>query len=278
MQRNLKGIQMTDRTKQPQHGGVGIISLIVVVFILVIAVLLFVDPGRPHMPRLALSAACKANLSGIGKSLASYEESHGSLPLIKPYEAIPNGANSAPTEANQTDYRLGDTSAPEDEMTWECLGDQAMQNVWLLVTARNVNERIFLCPADRLSERRGDDAAKYGWTDPRQYSYGMQWPYQTDAAGNANPAPFGAPNTIMLADRNPGGPVGEVRPPSNHSKYGTNCLLWDGSVVFSRREGFPRRTVSTLGFEGDEIYANAAGEAGGLPQSATDTSITLSGR
>ena len=266
------------------------VSLIVVALIILVAVAVFVLPqfNRRRGGRGHTFAGCKGNLKGIGIAMLYYAEDVGgeSPSLIKPHEAVPNGANGTPTEANQTDYDLGGPDrqrtyrdATESEITWEILGDQAMQNVWLMMeTGHLADEKVFRCGGDRSWQRRDKEVAEYGWTDPHQYSYGMQWPYQADAAGNINPAPLGAPNTVMMADLNPGGPVSKSRPPSNHPKLGTNFLFSDAHVASSPRERSPRRMVSTLGFEGDEIYTNAAGVAGGLPQSATDTSITLSGR
>lgn len=251
----------------------GSVDLLVVILILVVAVTLLLLLERPPEYSLARAAACKANLKGIGCAMLAYQEITGSLPLIKPYEAVPNGTNSAPTEANQTDYKLGDPRAPEDEMTWEILGDQAMQNVWLSVAKGYVDERLFKCPGDTDWQPR-DAAGRYGWTDPHQYSYGMHWPYATDADGNGNPAPLSTDTyrlgVAIFADQNPGGPVGGSRSPSNHPRAGTNYVFADGTVRASR-DG-----TSTFGH--DEIYTNEDGLADGLPQSENDTSIALSGR
>ena len=179
--------------------------------------------------------------------------------------------SNPPTAANQTDYVLGDRDAPANERTWEVLGDQAMQNVWLLIAEDIIVAEIFQCPSDKDFQAR-DASARFGWTDPRQYSYGMQWPYAENADGNRNPARLGSPGPALMADWNPGGPLGESRPPSNHATLGTNFVLANGAVKYDSR------MVSTIGRGGDDIYANDAGEAGGMPQVAKDTSITLSGR
>ena len=148
-----------------------------------------------------------------------------------------------------------------------------MQNVWLSVAKGYVDERLFKCPGDTDWQPR-DAAGRYGWTDPHQYSYGMHWPYATDADGNGNPAPLSTDTyrlgVAIFADQNPGGPVGGSRSPSNHPRAGTNYVFADGTVRASR-DG-----TSTFGH--DEIYTNEDGLAGGLPQSENDTSIALSGR
>jgi hypothetical protein len=218
-----------------------------------------------------------SNLNGMGKALALYMAANDDrTPLIKMAESDASGVNSAPTPANQTD---GDHSSGEWETT---LGDQAMQNVWLLVEEEIIDEKVFRCPADR--KWRARPATGYGWTSPYQYSYGLHWPYVADAAGNENPAPLVqgkvADTAVIMADRNPGGPVGEDgRKPSNHGKLGTGYLSFDCSVGWLGPDDslVKRKTLLDRPVE-DDIYTNAAGVAGGLPQSATDTSIALSGR
>ena len=258
---------MTERAKQSQQGGVGMVGLVVVVLVILVAVVVFVLPRLPvTFVKISRFSGCQGNLKGIGTAIfAYYQENNDLLPLIKTHEAVLNGVNSVPTEANQTDE-------PFSSGRWEVtLGDQAMQNVWLLVAEKFLDEEMVRCKGDRdwVERSRGAD---YGWTDPHQYSYGMHWPYQADASGNTNAAPLLTPNTALMADRNPGGPLGDSRPPSNHPKVGTNVLLASGGVKGCET------MVSTVGTGGDEIYTNAAGVAGGLPQHEEDTSITLSGR
>ena len=264
-------------TKSGGGGKLAIIIIACVVVVLAIgslAAALLLSKLK-DMRNVARAVACQANLKSIGTAMASYRmNSGGNMPVIRRAEATPNGANTAPTAANQTDYDLGDPDAPANELSWEVLGDQAMQNVWLLVMTDLLPEQIFHCPSDEDWRPRPATAGRYGWTSPRQYSYGMQWPYATDAAGKPNPARLGSPGTPMLADRNPGGPVGESLPPADHPKIGMNYATASGGAFANRND------TSQFGIngDGDEIYTNAAGVAGGLPQGPKDTSITLSGR
>ncbi len=254
-------------------GGMKLVIIIVaciggaaVVVGILVAMLL---PSLSKIRDTAVLTTCQAHLKIISLGLLTYQQNNlSAAPLIKMDEAAPNGANIAPTADSQSDERFSSGQ-------WEAvLGDQAMQNVWLLIAAEGyVDEDIFKCPGDK-DWRPRDAAGRYGWTSPFQYSYGMQWPYATDADGNGNPALLSADTyrqgVVTFADQNPGGPVGGSRSPSNHPKVGTNYLLADGVVLVSRD--------GTSTFNGDEIYTNEDGLAGGLPQSEDDTSITLSGR
>ncbi len=262
--------------QQPPSGGwSGGMKLVIIIVaciggsVIVVGILVaMLLPSLSRARDKAVLTTCQAHLKTISLGLLTYQQDNSSAPLIKMYEAAPNGANSAPTADSQTDE-------PFSSGQWGAvLGDQAMQNVWLWITAEGyVDEDIFKCPGDPDWQPR-DAAGRYGWTDPHQYSYGMQWPYATDADGNGNPAPLSAatyrPGIVIFADQNPGGPVGGSRSPSNHPKVGTNYLLADGAVLASRD--------GTSTFNGDDIYTNEDGLAGGLPQSEDDTSITLSGR
>jgi len=272
-----------------------LIELLVVIFIIGILVTMLL-PELAMIRLLAQSAACQANLSSMGKSIMAYQEQSGGMPVFKKEPDTDEDVNNAPDETTTTDYKLGDKDAPADELTWEVLGDQAMQNVWLLVMGKNVSEDIFRCPGDDIAGTRGDDAKKYGWTTPEQYSYGIQWPYPYDAAGNRNKAPLGQANTAMMADMAPeevvyGDSVGVDADnnidPSNHTKLGTNVLLSSGGV-----KAYKKTDNSRAGTGGDDIYTAGprdAGKAGYMPgsvdageddtyESDEDTSIALSGR
>ena len=245
-------------------GGLIVLSLLMTVLLL---------PNLNRARDLARKATCQATLNGIGKAMALYmAQNDDRLPMIKYTETVGNGANSAPTQTNQTDddYNTGQ---------WEtALGDQAMQNVWLMLKEWLIITRGFRCPSDRANQARevvDPHAAKYGWNSPYNYSYGLQWPYLQDAQGDRNPALFSDAldgDMVVFADLNPGGPIGPNRRPSNHLKLGTGYLLFNGSVQWQDT------SHSACGLGGDEIYTNTDDVAGGRPLSKTDTSISLSGR
>jgi len=145
--------------------------------------------------------------------------------------------------------------------------------VWLLIATRHAPVSVFHCPGDTERQERTSDAT-FGWSSPYEYSYSIQYPYRTDASKtNRNPASLtgNLQDMVIFADRNPGGPVGPGRVPSNHP--GTNTLWTDGTVKY-----FGSDKRSTVGADGDEIYANIGGVPGGMPEGPADTSLTLTGR
>jgi hypothetical protein len=263
---------MAERRKQRQRGA-SQAAVIIVIIVVLVAVFVFVLPEFAHPHMTAPFTACQSNLRSIGTAMAAYrEENDGQMPVFRARPMVSDAAvNEAPSGGSDNEF--GERREDGTYEDWSALNDQAMQNVWLLVMADAVGEGMFKCPADEDWVERPADAPKYGWSSPYQYSYSMQWPYSQDAEGNTNPARLGSPSTIMMADFNPGGPVSESRRPSNHPKNGLNVALASGGA-----DKHTDTTSSTAGFDNDEIYANAAGEVGGLPQHRKDTSITLSGR
>jgi hypothetical protein len=215
----------------------------------------------------AQNVQCITNLNTIGQAMVMYQLGNNNrFPLLREVPASDAGVNAAPTSDTVTD-------APYRETNWSELGDQGMQNVWLLIGTRHAPVTVFRCPGDRERQERTSEA-KFGWASPYEYSYSIQWPYRSDASGaTRNPAAFTATldDMVILADRNPGGPVGPDRAPSNHP--GTNTLWTNETVKY-----FGSDERSTVGVEGDEIYTNTAGVVGGIPQGPTDTSLTLTGR
>jgi hypothetical protein len=237
--------------------------------VIVVLVALFVVPLFYHRcidRDLAQLGACKGNLKGIHGSIMMYQEAEERLPVMCRQPSSDADVNPAPTRANATD-------APYDESGWEELGDQAMQNMWLLIANENVGQTGFKCPGDEDWQSRVPEA-KYGWTNSDQYSYSIQWPYTQDADGKPNPSPFAAPphgDTIIVADRSPGGAVTDSRPHTNHSAT-VAFVYWSGAVDTHEA------TDSRAGIDGNNIYTNAHGEAGGMPANEHDTSLSFSPR
>jgi hypothetical protein len=227
--------------------------------------------GLPHQ------AACMANLSAIGKSVVMYSvESNDKyrFPLLRS-SGDPNAPLSAGTVAE-------DIWSPD-------LGANGMQNVWLLVQQNFLSQAAFHCPSDEQWQKRAS-TAKFGWAGLSEFSYGVQYPYASDAAGLANaatpavtayfdgPEPESSPasspqacksDSVIFADRNPGGTVDGKRLPSNHRGDGQAVLKADISVSF-----YKSLADSNAGLGGDDIYTNAKGVAGGVPVNDKDTSIT----
>ncbi len=258
--------------------GLSLISLIVVMAILallagVMAVTLWPRgegeegvPGPSLATQKAHRSVCLNNLVGIHRAIKMYEISEERLPVMRRRPVSNAGVNAAPTQANATD-------TPYDETGWEELGDQAMQNMWLLIANNNLGETAFKCPGDGEWRRRVSDA-EYGWTNSNQYSYTIQWPYELDADGKTNPAPFRSrmdKDFVIAADHNPHGSA-EASRHRVKRKDVVVFLRWSGTVdTFEAGD-------SNVGIDGDDIYTNAHGEAGGMPANEHDTSLSFSPR
>ena len=260
--------------------GFTLIELMVVVAIIAILVTILL-PSLNKARDLAKRATCQASLNGIGKGLALYmAQNDDRTPMMAFDTAYAPASVAAPTQTNQTDddYNAG---------TWEAtLGDNPMQNVWLLIKEGLIIEKGFRCAADGLySDRRSvdddSDPDRWGWISPFNYSYGIHVPYNTEN----NPLPFNANlegGIVVFADQLPydsteyhkvdNKPDPPLKP-SNHKKLGSGYLLFSGSVQWQDD------TMSECGLNGDEIYENAETDTpGGIPETDEDTSIAASGR
>jgi len=175
--------------------------------------------------------ACMSSLSACGKAMVMYSALSSDqypFPLIKQYETVAN-SNAAPTAGNSINVAF-----EADPQGWSKMGGNSMQNVWLLMKENLIGVDAFRCPEDRGWQRRRA-ADRYGWTSLNEFSYGVAWPYDGENAEKPNPAKLSDPNLhpsmVIMADRNPGGPVGQF-PPSNHPTVGTSYLRKDSSVSF----------------------------------------------
>lgn len=252
--------------------GFTLIELLVVIAIIALLVSILV-PTLGRARELARQAACMANLSAIGKSIVMYA---GTTSDQYPFPLLtnvgdPNVAVSASTHAN-TDLFTGTTNTT--------LGTNGMQNVWILIQQNLVGQAAFHCPSDGGWNNRTDTTDKFGWTALTQFSYGVQWPYDSKtAAGTANPAKLSDSNAqaglIIFADRNPfktgSLALSSSVTPANHSQDGEAVLKKDSSVSFYKN------TINTkAGYSGDDIYLNGA-SALDMPVDNTSTTPAVSG-
>ena len=140
-----------------------------------------------------------------------------------------------------------------------------MQPVWLLVKENLVVVDSFHCPADEGWKPRSG-GKKYGWGSPNEFSYGCQYPYYTDAAGNRNTGGphqmYWLPSAAIYADRNSRTDAGVNHPPSNHPN-GVSILRSDCSLSFYEFPG--GKADYRCGANGDDIYMNSDGVPGGMP-------------
>lgn len=263
--------------------GFTLIELMVVVAIIAILVTILM-PTLAKARDLAKKATCQASLNGIGKALILYSAQNDDRTPIMEFDTdYDPGSVDVPDNANQTDddYKAG---------TWVAtLGDNPMQNVWLMIKEGLLPVQGFRCPADSDYESRkstddDDDPDKWGWISPLNYSYGIHVPYTT----GGNPVPFKDARLeggmVIFADQLPfeddyqkvDDKADPPQKPSNHPKLGTAYLLYSGMVQWQDT------STSECGLNGDEIYENdeggGSGVAGGIPQTDEDTSIAASGR
>ncbi|MHC4562169.1 MAG: type II secretion system protein [Planctomycetota bacterium] len=263
-----------------RYKGFTLIELMVVIGIISLLMTLL-TPAIQYAQRLARRAACVANLRSIGQATAIYAQmSSGQMPRIDRDYTDPEEPITAACPTNQ--------DLDSEDGSWESLGENAMQNVWLMVADDLIMPESFRCPGDRNYESlrssagaAGDDVPKrFGWYSADNFSYGMHWPYSGDG-DRVNPVPLSdnlAPTMALFADQNPGGSVGKEDGdyrPSNHPKLGTAFLMSSISVSFHES-----LEDSACGKDYDDIYTvqDADGGnsgAGGVPRSDWDTYICL---
>ena len=229
-------------------------------------------PSLGRARELAKQAVCQANLNAIGKAIAVYETSQNDhFPLL-----WNTGDPNAVLNANAADD------------VWAIQSTNSMNNLSLLVRDGMLSIGTFHCLSDSGWLKR-TETGRYGWTDLRQFSYGLHWPYGMEGS-KSNPAALWRPavgeevtgpaaagsghssldgSFVIMAERNPGGSVGPARNPANHFIDGQAILHRDYSVSF-----YKSVSDSNAGVGGDDIYTNGDGVAGGMPTSQTDTSIT----
>jgi type II secretory pathway pseudopilin PulG len=242
-------------------------------------------PALAIARQLAQLGACKGNIKSIHGAIKLYEAGEDRLPRLRRSPVVAADVNNAPTGSTDDDY---DETGDE----WADLGDQAMQNVWLMIANGNLGETAFKCPGDGEWDARPSGDGKYGWTTAYQYSYGLQWPYDDDGA-NDNGAPFTAKmkdDLVIMADAandniSAGDGIEEDSvqdgDSDNHGGHGVVVVTWSGTVNSHKGD-------SLAGAGGDDIYSGGETDptAGTMPTDADtddyegrkDTSIALSGR
>jgi hypothetical protein len=256
--------------------GFGLSEVIIIILVCVLA-WIFLLRLRDELMKDYRGTRCATNLKAIGTGVVTYKAANKErAPVMRDRPTFDASVNVSPMSTTGCDemYGMNEDGTTED---WSALGDNAMQNVWLMIESAVVKESAFQCPADADYQERPRDY-RFGWTSSYQYSYSMHWPYPYSADLKRNPAPFNArlENVILFADRNPGGPVGAMHPPTN-DHYGMRVTtLWaSGRVEEHLDEDNPN---SLAGYGDDDVYTNALGIPGGMPQHEHDTSLNISPR
>lgn len=253
--------------------------LVVVAIIAILASLLLPSLGRAR--ELARQAACTANLKTFGTAMHEYAaENDDRWPRMvstaeNPLAGYNAGAGSGIAEIwAEADGALQFTPA----------SDGPMNNIFILVSSGHVGEGCMHCPSDKnwKPRKKADGTAllAYGYTEHTQFSYGMDNPYPTVAAGETK-ATMGWTDNLnggvaIMADQNPGtegvgtvdtyvaagDPVlsqGTVVLPSNHPKDGESILYASSSSRFYKvldetEAGDDNPLDSKAGLGGDDIY------------------------
>ena len=277
--------------------GFTLIELLVVIAIIALLIAILV-PTLGRARELARQAGCQANMSALGKGLAIYASSNEAnpFPLLNTSCSADIGGGSLATDyatSTQDDNIWITTTTPyttklaEDKSSLTLVG--AMQNVWLLIQTGCTPGNTFHCPSDTNWTNRDTTPGlkKYGWTAPTQFSYGVQWPYDSKGAYTNAAQPSntnGVAGLVLFADRAPPmGWVGRVwggvtLTPTNHKNDGEATLRRDSSVSFYRSA-----TDSMAGYQNDNIYGYGGNQmksppddpfgGWGGPATSTDTFI-----
>ena len=229
--------------------GFTLVELLVVVGIIALLVTILM-PTLGRAMELARRSICGANLNTIGKGIHIYLAEHEKFPLRSEF-GIVGQAVSYGTQ--------------NDDIWHDDLTDNAMQNVWLLIKA-GTSEKAFQCPSDKEYQERkkqgNNDLKKYGWVDRKNYSFGLQKPYQQVQDGDTNKAPLTMTpqgNFVIMTDKNVGGRVywksdNDCNKPTNHKEDGFNCLTYQGSVKFHKTPTDNTDANSRAGISNDDVY------------------------
>ncbi len=228
-----------------------LIELLIVVAILGVLVTILV-PVLGEYLNMTRWTKCLTNLRAVGMAITTKGEESGGNRIfgLVHGEGKPNTFAGAHAKEMDDFQALGDTNA--------------MQNAWQMVHGYGVDWRAFLCPGDGgQTDRLKSTTDKFGWTALTEFSYGIQYPYGLCGINDTSLKD----RAVIMADRNPGGPVREDRDHSNHPD-GVCVLFYDGNVKYFEQDN------SKVGYARDEIYTNKNNVPGGPPVNRRDTSIT----
>jgi len=153
--------------------------MVVISIISVLASILL--PAVGGLLEQARLASCQRRMGAYAMAFHSYRnDNQNKLPaLFRTGE--PGAPVGAATIWGAPDERLGSSNAGAAREVRAALGSNAMQNLWLIIDGAYMGggEETFRCPGDSGFKGRTvpEGTGKFGWTDARNFSYGIQFPY-----------------------------------------------------------------------------------------------------
>jgi len=261
-----------------KRAGFTLIELLVVVAIIALLIAILI-PSLSLSRERSRQSRCAANLSYIGKALATYVFEQGSLPLQPPPPANRFGKWSYPVTAAASLDPIDPITAmytPTGGGTYREAGDP-LANMWLLVVTKRATPALFICPSDPRNPVPADitigppvaspshmlNFGTYlglaGSAETDSYAFAYPW---IAILGPATPwwkgtfdasLPLGAdigPSMTPPTDdptATPGTPASNSK---NHRGAGQNVVFADGHVDFARR--------NDVGYAHDNIYTGNA--------------------
>lgn len=231
-----------------------LVELLVVIAIIAVLVAILV-PVIGNALAQARQTACLTNLKTIGQAFKEYSNKNGGQ-----FARVHTDGAAA---LNTTTYTKAATEA--------AITATPMNQVWKLMNAGQLPATAFKCGGDGGNNgwqaRVEDTANPHGWGSNREFSYGIQAPFDTKGgagSNKANPAiayetdaatPLALkPTGVLMADMLTRTATAVVTGPAGYQNHGSGLayVTQAGNAIF-HQPATPNSIIN-----GDEIYADSA--------------------